>query len=258
MRASHRSALHQTVFVAGEGTDNLIAFAGIAARGGNVHPVAIVGIVCTLVVSTYGCDYIHTFVIGAVRLSGIIVACGKYDKTARHRTHLVAFFVKAGIVGEVIHGCLERRRSGAGNGRAPAVLRNDGSVVAAPYYGFSAGALFCAIENLAGHDLDSGHLLFGIASGYAAHANAVVVHCSDSACNVGSVVTGIDGERTVCKIVSETVVALLLLVDPHVVGEVLVVEIHALVHHTYDDVGIAGLIVLPYRENVDVASTHGR
>ena len=194
MRASHRSALHQAVFVAGEGADNLIAFAGIAARGGNVHPVAIVGIVCTLVVGTYGCDYIHTFVIGAVRLGGIIVACGKYDKTARHRAHLVAFFIKSGIVGEVIHGRLERRRSGAGNGRAPAVLRNDGSVVAAPYNRFCARTLFLSVKNLAGHDPHAVNLLLDISSCYAAYTFAIVVNGGDGARHMGTVVTGVDCE----------------------------------------------------------------
>ena len=131
-------------------------------------------------------------------------------------------------------------------------------MVAAPNNGFCPGALFLPVEDLTGHYLHAVDFLPDITASNSAHAFAIVVHSSDGACHVSAVVTGIDGECAGCKVVPETVVSFLLFVDPHVVGKILVVEIYALVHDTHDNVGAAGLVVLPNREHVYIATTYRR
>ena len=107
MGASHGSTLHQTIFIAGQGTHYLISLAGIASGGRNMHPITIIGVIGTFVVGTHRCDDIHSFIIGAVGLDGIIVTCSKNHQSSGHRADLVAFFIQACIVGKIVDCSLQ-------------------------------------------------------------------------------------------------------------------------------------------------------
>ena len=72
-----------------------------------------------------------------------------------------------------------------------------------------------------------------------------------------AVLAGIHGESVGCEVVSEAVVSFLFGVFPHVVGKILMLEVHPLIYNSYNNIGTAGLVVAPNRIDINIATADG-
>ena len=257
MRTCHGRALHHAVFVVRQCAYDLIAFFCVPSRSDYVGPVSVIGIIGPFIIRPYGRDGHYRFVFGRIAETGVVIACGENHKPSYHRACLHPVFVDAGVSDEVIRRILEILRSICGIGIAPAVLRNHGTVVCAPFDGFGPVCTVFALEYLTRHEFHTGLSRGGIASGHSADSDAVVVHCGYRTCHVCAVVICRHFRAAGHEIESEPSLSCLFRVFPHVGRKVLVVEVDTSVHHAYNHVGVAGGVSLPYRNHVDVAAADG-
>ena len=201
-----------------------------------------------------------------------LVAGGEDDQATHHRAHLLTVLVQAGVLVKVIdrfHVRIGRLRLRVRE--APAAVDQHGAVVGRVHEGrFRLGRVLHVVQGLRDHQPDAG-VGASVAAGHTAAAETVVVDGRDRTGHVRAVVAHGDlaeGRRAVggheavaVDIVDVAVVVVILsgiavqlgLVDPHVLVEVFVVEIRALVVDGHDHLRLAGLD-LPGVEGVHVAA----
>ena len=244
----------------------------VSTGGCDIHPVPPVGIGCLAArctVGAYGND-------GVIRHQGVIVvvvvAGGKEHHAAFHGRirQLVAVVVTTGVFDEIVNGCLEFRQvvNGIGTvdgvffvglvtvviqvrGEAPAALHNYGTVVCAVRHGgIVVRQVAVHIRNLAGHYLHAGNTGCSVTAGQARHALSVVADGGDGTRHVRTVTLGgHHGRGVVVEVIASAAVGI---AGNEVGRQVLVVHIHAFVHHGDNHLAVAHCEFIPNPLYVDV------
>ena len=264
LRAGHGGALHQAVAVAGHRAEDGRAQFDIAARGADIHPLPVVGIIGAGELGADGTDRDHLVIGGRPGHLVILIACGEEDEAALHRAvrPLVALLVTAGILHEIVDG----RAHGADRTFfgfflslihiAPAVVGDDGTVVGGPDHGIVGISLDGLLrvgrilaEDGAGEDAHAA--LAVVAAGNAADANPVVADRTDHAGHVRTMVAGRDG---VAHVTVDKALAAVSAARDAGCGQVGMVQLHAFVDHGHDHVGSAGRVVRPHRLDIEVTA----
>ena len=267
MRTGHRGSLHDSIRVAGSGTEYLKALHVVSAGSAYIHPAAVVGIVCRLVVRRDG-SHRETGLIRC-RIAGrkLVIAGCENDQAAGHRAHLgLAVRIHSRILGKIIYGCLHEGRRIAQAGffiESPAVLRDYrtfvGSLLDGPCKSGIGGSVL-TLEYLLRHDAHAGYTGSLVTSCHTADTDTVVVDGSNRTRNVGTVLIG--SNRLVFINVVVTVGAVGG-INPHILGQILMRGIHTSVHdghnhlRTVGRISVADISGLPHGQDIDIRTGYG-
>ncbi len=163
------------------------AFVGVSARCSDINPVAVVGIIRSLVVGADGSNCEYIVLLGRIAGIGGFVAGGEDDETARHRTGLTAVLVHTGVGVEVVD--VLRDVGGVGVD-APAAVDKHRAVVG----GIDKGVTDVrrAAGGLGAHQAHSAALA-AVTARDAADSDTVVVDGRHRAAHVHAVVARLDG-----------------------------------------------------------------
>ncbi len=181
VRAGHRSPLKPAVSVVREGGIHGESLLDVSARGGDVHPSAVVGVVCALIVGSYGRHGEHVGLKGRIADNVVVIAGGEEYQTSGHRPRLIAVRVDAGVFVEVVDGFRDACQIAV---QRPAAVDQHGAVVGG--IDESVFDIRRASGCLRAHQAYSA-VRRAVASGHSADSDAVVVDSGDSAAHVHAV-----------------------------------------------------------------------
>ena len=260
VRASHGGTAVIAVTVAGERAID------IGSRSADVYPVSEVGEGGTMSAAVYGSHGQNGLIIGRSTILDVVVTGCKNDNSALHRGIflLVTGSITAGIFDEIIHGCL-----GSGVdahtfcalqfvGRntailvdihhvAPAVLRDDCTMVGTPADSIGSRAIAFGPKELTGHDFYAGPIGGIVTTGNAAGTFAVIVHGGDGSCHMRTMTHRLYIVASVCKVTAAIVSS-----RNTVPGQILMFQVHTLVHNGDNNCRVTRGVFLPHRKAIDI------
>ena len=275
VRASHRRALQPSVIVPHVRTQNAVGTSqrSLPAGSGNVHPFAIIGIRGFRKVRTQRTYSNYLLQRSRERQPiGVIICSRKYHNPPRHRSGLLTRKGNTCIRDKIINRIYIRIIRHIIT-TMPTILCNHRAIVRC----INKGSRHIGTNTLRSTNALQSHNFYTRfirrAASNAAYAQSIAVYRSNCSGNMRSMGHGRNRAYKIPRLVIPKVITINVIhipviiiihsglpiqfsfIYPHVVAQIRMVVLHALVKHCHNDAGVSGLI-LPSLKKVDVCAFH--